>query len=90
MIEAHLTSAPAGDPIDLRHLDATLANLRRAERAIATMAAYLVEARDCFAAAPNDLEAARRVIMTELRMRADAVDLALQFAALATPIGAAP
>ena len=77
------TQALAEKPIDLRHLDATLMNLRQTERGVATMAAYLAEARDRLAAAPNDPEAHRAVLMAALRMRADAYALAQDFAALA-------
>ena len=90
MSEAHMPAAPSGAPIDLRHLDGTLMNLRQAERAIGTMTAYLAEARDRVLSAPDDAEARRAVRMVDLRMRADATALALQFAALLTPDGAAP
>ena len=82
MSEAHLTTALPGDPIDLQRLDGTLMNLRQAERAIGTMTAYLDEARDRIAATPDDPEAARRVTMACLRLRADAMALALQLEAL--------
>ena len=83
MTDAHLTRAAAGEPIDLRHLDAMLANLRTAERGITDLAATVVEARDRIAATPDDAEARRDVRMAELRMRSDAAALAEQLAALA-------
>lgn len=83
MTEAHLTSLPAGEPIDLRHLDATLANLRTAQRGVTDLSAALAEARDRIAAAPDNAEARRAVRLAELRSRADATALAEQFAALA-------
>ena len=83
MAEAHLTRAPAGEPIDLRDLEATLANLRTAQRCVTDIAADLAEARDRIAAAPDDAEARRAVRMAELRLRADATALAEQLAALA-------
>ncbi len=88
MIDAHLTATPPAPPPDLRHLDATLASLRRAERDVAAMVAFVAEARDALAARPDDPEAARRVSMAELRMRAEATGLAHQFAALVRPKGA--
>ena len=82
MSEAYMPAAPSGAPIDLRHLDGTLMNLRQAERAVGIMTAYLAEARDRIAATPDDPEAARRVRMAGLRLRSDAVALALQLEAL--------
>lgn len=78
-------------PNDPRHLDATLVNLRAAERDIAGVA-YLTAARDRLASAPDaEREAAvRHLAMCELRMRADAVVLAHNFAALSIPAGVVP
>ena len=64
-------------------------NLRQAERAVGTMTAYLAEARDRIAATPDNPEAARRVRIAGLRLRFDAVALALQLEALVRD-GAAP
>ena len=79
-------------PNDPRHFDATLDNIRTAERGLAGMVAYLTAARDRLAAAPDaDREAAvRHLAACELRMRADAVILAHNFAALSVPAGAVP
>ena len=82
---SHLTTALPGDPIDLQRLDGTIANLRRAERDVATVVAFLTKVRDRLAAAPDDAEARRAVRMAELRMRGDAFALAQDFTALATP-----
>ena len=87
-MDAHLTAAAPAAPADLRHLDATLANLRRAERDVAAMVAFVAEACDALTARPDDPEAARRVAMAVFLMRAEANGLALQFAALARPEGA--
>ena len=85
MIDAHLTAFPVGSPSDLRNLDATLENLRRAERDVVAMVAFVAEARDALAVRPDDPEAARRAAMAEFLMRAEANGLALQFTALARP-----
>lgn len=85
MMDAHLTASQPAAPADLRQLDATLSNLRRAERDVAALAASVAEARDTLAAAPDDPEAARRVTMAELQMRGEATALAHTFAALARP-----
>ena len=85
MTDAQLNAPPSAKPADLRRLDATLSTLRRAERDVAAMVAYLAEARDGLAAAPDDPEAARRVTMAELRMRGDALALSQDLAALARP-----
>ncbi len=79
-------------PNDPRHFDATLVNLRAAERDLAGIVAYLTAARDRLAAAPDaEREAAERhLAMCELRMRADAVVLAHNLAALSIPAGAVP
>ncbi len=79
-------------PNDPRHLDATLDNLRAAERDLAGIVVYITAARDRLAAAPDaEREAAERhLAMCELRMRADAVVLAHNFAALSIPAGAVP
>jgi len=77
-------------PNDPRHFEATLDNIRAAERDLAGMVAYLTNARDRLAAAPDaEREAAERhLAMCELRMRADAVVLAHNLAALSIPAGA--
>ncbi len=79
-------------PTDPRHLDATIDNLRIDARNLAGMVAYLTAARDRLAAAPDaEREAAARHLATcELRLRADAVVLAHNFAALSIPAGAVP
>lgn len=89
MTEAAPTTAPAGETVDLKHLDGTLTNLHQAKRDIATMASYLAEGLDRITAAPDDAEARRAVRMAELRMRGDAFVLAQHFAALAQPEGSA-
>ncbi len=79
-------------PNDPRHLDATLDNLRAAELDLAGIVAYLTAARDRLAAAPDaEREAGERhLAMCELRMRADAVVMAHNFAALSIPAGVVP
>ena len=79
-------------PNDPRHLDATLNNLRRDARNLDGLVVYLTAARDRLAAAPDaEREAAERhLARCELRMRADAVVLAHNFAALSLPAGAVP
>jgi len=79
-------------PNDPRHLDAVLDNLRLDARNLAGIVAYLTAARDRLAAAPDaEREAAERHLANcELRMRADAVVLAHNFAALSLPAGAVP
>lgn len=79
-------------PNDPRHLDAVLDNLRLDARNLAGIVAYLTAARDRLAAAPDaEREAAERHLANcELRMRADAVVLAHNFAALSIPAGAVP
>ncbi len=79
-------------PNDPRHLDAVLDNLRLDARNLAGMVAYLTAARDRLASAPEaEREAAERhLAMCELRMRADAVVLAHNLAALSLPAGAVP
>ncbi len=85
MIEDHSTTHPAGDPVDLRHLDATLTNLRAAERDTAEVVAFMSEARDRLLAAPDDAEAQHAVRMAELRMRSAVSTMAQNFAAMAAP-----
>jgi len=79
-------------PNDPRHLDATLNNLRIDARNLAGIVAYLTAARDRLAAAPDaEREAAERhLAMCELRMRADAVVMAHNFAAISIPAGVVP
>ena len=83
MTDTQITAPLALVQADLRQLDATMSALRQAERDVAALVASLAEARDALAAAPRDPEAARRVAMTLLRMRADAFALTQNFAALA-------
>ena len=86
-MDANLTAVPAAAPPDLRQIDATLANLRRAEHDVSALVMALAEALDAVETRPDDLEAARRVTMAGLRMRGEAAGLACQFAALAQPDG---
>ena len=81
---------PASDPIDLRHLDATLTNLRAAGRDVAEVVAFIAEARDRLVAAPDDVEARQAVRMAELRMRSAVSTMAQNFAAMAKPGETAP
>jgi len=79
-------------PNDPRHLDATLDNIRAAERDLAGIVAYLTTARDRLAAAPDaEREAAERHLAAcELRMRADAMVMAHNLAAVSIPAGVVP
>jgi len=79
-------------PNDPRHFEATLDNIRAAERGLAGIVVYLTDARDRLAAAPDaEREAAERhLAMCELRMRADAMVMAHNMAALSIPAGAVP
>ncbi len=79
-------------PNDPRHLGAVLNNLHIDARNLAGIVAYLTAARDRLAAAPEaEREAAERHLANcELRMRADAVVLAHNMAALSIPAGAVP
>jgi hypothetical protein len=79
-------------PNDPRHLDATLNNIRAAARDLDGIVAYITKARGRLAAAPEaEREAAERHLANcELRMRADAVVLAHNLAALSLPAGAVP
>ena len=83
MSDNNLTTAPAGEPIDLRRLDAVLANLRTAERTVVDLTAAVAAARDWIAATPDDPGARRAARLAELCLRGDAMVLAEQFAALA-------
>jgi len=79
-------------PNNPRHLDATLDNLRASERDLAGIVAYITAARDRLASAPDAEReaAARHLARCELRMRADAVVMAHNMAALSIPAGAVP
>lgn len=79
-------------PNDPRHFDAVLNNLRIDARNLAGIVVYLTAARDRLAAAPDAERdaAARHLANCELRMRADAVVLAHNLAALSLPAGAVP
>ncbi len=70
-------------PTNLQHLDATLTNLRAAERSAAEIVAFMAEARERLAAAPDDPKARHAVRMAELRMRSAASTLSQNFAAMA-------
>ena len=89
MTDTSLTMAPAGPAIDLDRLDGTLSNLHRASRLINRITVDLAEARARVVVAPDDVDAARAVRMASLQMRANAAELAGQFAILAQ-VGEAP
>ena len=70
---------------DIRELDGTIANLRRAETGIAGMIRTLAEARERLSqAGPHDRDAAaRHLAACTLQVRMDAAVLSHEFAALA-------
>ncbi len=77
---------------DPRRLDAVLNNIRRDARNLDGLVAYITAARDRLVTASDaEREAAERhLALCELRMRADAVVLAYNFAALSIPAEAVP